>query len=154
MGAILKIDQDYAIGGQPNHKQLHELALQGYGSVVNLRQEGEDEHPFTPKEEGVEVLSFDMEYAHLPFSYRELTLEKVQEYCQKIGHLPKPVYVHCQAGRRAGVMLAIYYAHKHGRTYEEMVPLLGKFGLENEGADLRTFIKEKIDGHRLRNGEK
>lgn len=142
---IIKLDNDYAIGGQPNLKQLHELANEGYRSIINVRQEGETAQPLSPEEEGIEVLERGMEYAHLPFSYKELTHDKIKHYCKKMAELPKPMLVHCQAGRRAGIMMAIYHAHKHGLTGDQMMPLLGKFGLENEGADLRQFLKEKID---------
>ena len=52
------------IGDQPSEEDLLECKYEGFGAVVNLRNDGEPEQPISTSAEGDKVARLGMEYLH------------------------------------------------------------------------------------------
>jgi len=98
-----RFNLELAIGAQPTPADLQELKVQGFRSVVNLRRP-EESSPLNPEQEGAAVRSLGMEYYHLPISPQNLDSAQADQFREHLRDLPKPIYVHCQGGTRAGAL--------------------------------------------------
>jgi uncharacterized protein (TIGR01244 family) len=111
----VKINDDVTVGGQPTEGQLAGLARAGFRAVVNLRTAGEQDQPLSPEAEGKEVRALGMAYLHLPVSTKDLKAEQVDEFRRELADLPKPAFVHCYVGIRAGALMMMSLAVDQGR---------------------------------------
>lgn len=134
-----KITTEISIGGQPESADLQQLKKDGYRSVINLRRPDEN-HALTPSDEGKVVQSLGMEYFNLPVSPQKLTASEAEKFREKMRELPKPVFVHCQGGTRAGAFALLHLGTESGWTGEEAFGKAEKAGFKCESPALRQFV--------------
>lgn len=123
---------------------MDELKEEGVRSIVNLRLDNEENQPLRPKEEGEMVAKLGMEYLHLPVSSRDANSAQVEQFCQKLEELPKPVFVHCQGGTRAGAFCLMHLGRKAGWDTKQALERGEKAGFQCESAALLALIKDAL----------
>lgn len=148
MQQSMKINDAVTVGGQPDDGQLAELARGGFKAVVNLRTAGEQDQPLSPEAEGERVRALGMEYVHLPVSTKDMRPEQVDEFCQKLAALPKPVFAHCHRGKRAGAFVMMGVAVEQGMSGDETLQQAERMGFQCDQPELKEFVKVYVDRNR------
>ena len=100
-------------GGATSDSDLPWLKGQGFGTVINLRQAGE---------EGVDVehsraaaVLAGLRYIHLPFDSRVMDQSLIKRFLQAAGKdNNQPVYIHCGSATRVAALWAIGRVLKDG----------------------------------------
>ena len=144
----MKISDAVTVGGQPAEGQLADLASGGFKTVVNLRTPGEPEQPLSPDAEGEKVRALGMEYLHIPVSTKDMRAEQVDEFREKLAALPKPAFVHCHRGKRAGAFVMMGAAADHGMTGDQTLRQAEQMGFECDQPALKEFVKGYVDQRR------
>lgn len=140
-----KIDDHVTTGPQPDEEDIQKLRDRGFKSVVNFRTEGEPEQPLSPGAEAEAVKAAGMEYLHVPVSMESLKPETVDRFRERFSQLPKPVFAHCQSGKRAGAMAMMNVAHAKGMTGEQTLRKAKEMGFECDQPELMEFVKTYVD---------
>jgi uncharacterized protein (TIGR01244 family) len=148
MQQSMKINDDVTVGGQPDDGQLAELARGGFKAVVNLRTAGEQDQPLSPEAEGERVRALGMEYAHLPVSTKDMRPEQVDEFRERLAALPKPAFVHCHRGKRAGAFVMMGVAVEQGMSGDQTLQQAEQMGFQCDQPELKEFVKGYVDRDR------
>ena len=148
MDIRLKLNQEVTVGCQPSKQDLQELALEGYRSVVNLRPAGEEVEQLSPTSEGSLVYQLGMEYDHLPAALNSLNSATVDRFRADYAHLPKPVFVHCKSGKRAGAFALLHLAAERGWDGAKTLEEAEQMGLHLDQPQLLAFVESYADQHR------
>lgn len=143
----MQLNKEITVGGQPTETQLRELREQGFRSVVNLRTAGEENQPLSPEAEGARVRQEGMEYLHLPVSMQDMRPELVDRFREDLPHLPKPVYIHCASGKRAGAFAMLDTAVQAGWGGEETLRKAEEMGFECDQPQLKQFVTDYVNQH-------
>jgi protein tyrosine/serine phosphatase len=114
-----KVAEGFYRGGQPQQKGFEYLKAQGIHTIINLREEN-DEEPT--------VRSLGMNYVHIPMTvsmWSRISDADISKYFQVMNDPANyPVYIHCQRGAdRTGVMVGFYRIAAQGwegqKAYDE-----------------------------------
>ena len=141
MSDFKKINHDLSIAGQISAEELKELAIEGFKSVLNLRDPNENGF-FHDEKQQAEIVG--LEYVNLPLNSKEPNQQLTTEAIQAVGNLPKPILIHCAGGARAGGIALIAQAIQVGLTYEELVQKATELGISLEQPHLRRFLLENF----------
>lgn len=141
----MKISKDVTLGAQPSEAELHEMAAEGVKSVINLRTDDEDMQPIKPDAEGGIVRGLGMTYAHVPVSMKDAGPAVVEAFCRELAAAPKPAFVHCKLGQRAGAMVLIDTAIRNGWSSDEAFRHAGEMEFVCDNQKLTDFIRRSID---------
>ncbi len=139
------ITDDVSISDQPTENELEQLAEEGFRSVINLRHDGEDQMPMTPRQEGQRVRALGMEYENIPVSIPRADAALVERFREKLAAMPKPVLVHCKLGARAGAFVVMDLAAREGLSGEQALAEGGDRGFVCDNQDLADFVKRYVD---------
>ena len=137
------LNPDMAIGAQPGPAELAQLRTEGFRSVVNLRRP-EEASPLNPEQEGVEARKLGMEYAHIPVSPQILSPALADQFCEALSKLPKPVFVHCQGGTRAGAFALALLGRDAGWSGDQAFAEGEKAGYKCESPALQAFVRSYL----------
>jgi len=148
MQKTIRVSDRISVGGQPTESELKEFAHGGFRTVVNLRTANEENQPLKPDEERQVVQASGMEYLHNPVSTDAMNEIQVDEFRRQITKLPKPIFVHCASGKRAGAFVMIHTALEQGLSGEEALRTAEQMGFECDQPKLKEFVKNYIDGNR------
>ncbi|EAQ82762.1 beta-lactamase hydrolase domain-containing protein [Blastopirellula marina] len=143
----IQINDDITVGPQPNEAEIGQLKLEGFRTIVNFREDGEDDQPITPSHEKDWVVAAEMEYLHLPVSMMTMSPQIVDEFRDKYQYLPKPIFAHCASGKRAGAMVMMHLACEQGMSGEETLKQAEELGFECDKPELIEFVKSYVDNH-------
>lgn len=141
----IQINQQLTVGGQPSADELKKLVGDGFRTVVNLRTEGEEDQPLSPKAEGEKVRELGMEYVHFPVSRDELSRALEDEFRQRLPSFDTPVFVHCASGKRAGAFVIMDKAVKEGWSGEDTLRRAEEIGFECKVPEIKQFVKSYVD---------
>lgn len=147
MEKLMKISEEISVGPQPSVEELKDLKHQGFQTIVNFRTEGEEDQPLTPEAEGKKVRELGLEYLHIPVSTEEIKSEQVDQFRQRFDGLPKPVYGHCNTGKRSGAFAMMHIASERGVSGEETIQAAHDMGFECDKPELVEFVRRYVDGH-------
>lgn len=147
MNHALQLNNELTVGPQPTPADLDQFAENGIQSVINLRNEGEDDQPLGPDAEAEAVKSRGMTYLHLPVSTGSVSHATVDEFRRALDELPKPVLVHCKSGKRAGAFAMMHLAAERGMSGEKTLEQAEQLGFECDQPQLKEFVKEYVDSH-------
>ena len=136
-----KINDDLSIAGQISAEELRKLAIEGFKSVLNLRDPDENGFFHDEKQEAQIV---GLEYTNIPLNSQAPNQELTAEAILEIDHLPKPILIHCAGGARAGGIALIAEAIQSGFTYEEIAQKANEFGINLEQPHLKQFLVENF----------
>jgi uncharacterized protein (TIGR01244 family) len=126
MNTIRKINDELTIAGQITQEQLHEIAHEGYKSVLNLCSPQENCSLDNEKEK-IEFLGLC--YINLPINAQEINHQATLQVFQTIAELPKPALIHCDNSLRSAIIVLLYICTKHGITFEQAFQQVKKLGL-------------------------
>ena len=147
MADTMKMNDDVTVGGQPTEQEITSLATKGFKSVVNLRTAGEKEQPISPDDEAAMVKAAGMQYLHLPVSLKGMSEDLVDSFRAEFAKLPRPVFAHCAAGKRAGAMVMMDMAVEQGMTGDETLSKATEMGFDCDVPELEQFVKQYVDSH-------
>ena len=115
----LKVADGFYRGGQPEGRGFHFLKQQGIKTVINLREENDEE---------ATVRGLGMNYIHIPMSVSikaRIPEKDIQKYFTILNDPANfPIFIHCKRGAdRTGAMVGFYRIGVQGwegpRAYEE-----------------------------------
>jgi uncharacterized protein (TIGR01244 family) len=141
MTDLKKVNDDLSIAGQISSKELNQLAIGGFKSVLNLRSPDENGFFHDEKQEAQIV---GLEYTNIPLSSKEPNQELTAQVIQAIENLPKPILIHCAGGARAGGIALIAEAIQGGLTYEQIAQKANELGINLEQPHIKQFLLEKF----------
>ena len=145
MEQSLKLNDEITVGSQPTSEQLQELSREGFRTIVNFRNAGEDDASLSPLEEGDRVDAMGMRYLHVPVTMKAMTAGRVDQFRAKYPELPKPIFAHCKTGKRAGAMAIMNIAVDQGWTGSETLAKAEQIGLDCDQPELQEFIRAYVD---------
>jgi uncharacterized protein (TIGR01244 family) len=147
MDKRLKLNEELTVGCQPTKQDLQELALEGYRSVVNLRYAGEETEQLSPATEGGVVRRLGMQFEHLPVAHDAVTADVVDQFRDRYNQWPKPVFVHCKSGKRAGAFALLHLAAEFGWDGWQALDEADQMGIELDRQPLRDSVAAYADAH-------
>jgi uncharacterized protein (TIGR01244 family) len=141
----IQISDDITVGAQPSEAELKAMADEGVRSVINLRTDGEPMQRLSPEEEGERVTEFGMRYTHVPVSMEDADQQIVDEFRHALAVSPKPVYVHCRLGKRAGAFTMIDQGVKKDMTGSQVIKTAEEMGFECDEEAVAEFVKQYVN---------
>lgn len=143
MENLIKINDELAITtNQITADQLQQAALEGYQSVMNLREAEEED--FVP-EEPLQVKAAGLQYFHIPIKPGTLTEELAEAVFKHIDEAPKPLIIHCKSGLRSGAMALMSIANKQHLTAEETLHKAREMGLNyDKTPQIKDFMTQYL----------
>ncbi|QYX32949.1 beta-lactamase hydrolase domain-containing protein [Sphaerospermopsis torques-reginae] len=141
MSDVKKVNDDLSIAEQISSKELQQLAVEGFKSVLNLRSP--DENGFF-HDEKQEAQILGLEYTNIPLNSQAPNPKLTAQAIQAVENLPKPILIHCAGGARAGGIALIAEAIQAGLTYEEIAQKANELGINLEQPHLKQFLLEKF----------
>jgi len=100
------IGDDVVLAEQPNPAQLSNLKSAGFGTVINLRPNGEMRF-----EEGLLLRATGLNYVSIPITPATLGNEEISRFLTEVRgaeERKEKLFVHCSSGNRAAALWAIY----------------------------------------------
>jgi uncharacterized protein (TIGR01244 family) len=147
MLVMTKIDNEISVGPQPTESEIAELQELGFKSVINFRSSDEEDQPLSPSEEGEAVEMLGMAYLHTAISMKTVTPETVDRFREELALLPRPVFAHCKAGRRAALMVMMHLASEAQMPAAEAIKGLEELGFQPGSPETERIVIEYIDSH-------
>lgn len=132
-----RVTDKYFRGGEVTHEGLKNLAALGVRTVIDLREERDDEEARVCKELGMAYHNFPMRTEDTPDP------AKIEEIVRLIETATAPVYVHCSGGKhRAGTVCAYFRVKRQGQSADKAWREQQSygFGTPEEHANLFNFI--------------
>ena len=127
-----KIDDRLATSGQPNEKQLINIAQAGFRTVINLAPVSKLENSVIDE---AEILKGEgVEYIHMPVDFENPTDEDYQQFRQHMtDKSDAQVWVHCAANMRVSAFMYRYRTTELGepetRVRADMNKIWEPFGV-------------------------
>jgi uncharacterized protein (TIGR01244 family) len=140
-----KISDQVTVGAQVSEEEVRRLPQEGFRTVVNLREPGEQEQPISPDDERKFVEAAGMKYLHIPVSGKDMKPELVDRFRQELKTLPGPVFVHCHKGKRAGAFAMMAAAVDAGWSGEQTVETAEQMGFKCDTPQLKEFVTSYVD---------
>jgi uncharacterized protein (TIGR01244 family) len=147
MENTVRINGEVTVGPQPTDEELTELRKQGFQTIANFRNEGEEDQPLSPDVEGQKARTLGMAYLNVPVSIENLTPQTVDHFREQYAMVPKPVFAHCRLGKRAAAMLMMHIGCEQGRSGEQTLQKAKELGFDFDKPELRDFITTYVDDH-------
>lgn len=95
-----KVSDDLYRSAQPNRKEMHLLELNGFKTIINLRNLLNDHR---------EIKKTGLSEIHLPMRAKKVDYDDILNTMRAIRDAQKPVLIHCRRGSdRTGCMVAFY----------------------------------------------
>lgn len=142
-----QISDKVTVGAQVTKEEIERLPKEGFKTVVNLREPGEQEQPISPDEERALVERAGLRYVHIPVSGKDMKPELVDRFRQELKTMPSPVFVHCHKGKRAGAFAMMAAAVDAGWSGQHTVDTAEQMGFKCDTPQLKQFVTEYVDGH-------
>jgi tyrosine-protein phosphatase SIW14 len=127
-------------GGQPKEGGFQRLVTLGIKTVINLRDDDENE-----KAEEASVRAAGLRYFNLPLDGLGRPSDEKVERVLAIINAPEnqPVFVHCKRGSdRTGTVIAIYRISHDGWTSEQAKAEAKRYGLGFWEVGMKDYIRD------------
>lgn len=146
------IDFDGGIrtSGQPTAEDLARLGIDGWRCVVNFRIEGEQAGMTSTVTEEEAVRAAGVEYRGYPIEMKRMSVEVVDRFRRELPELPRPLWAHCQSGKRAAAMVLMDEAIRRRLSGAEALRLGEEKGIEWDHPELRDFVADYVNARRTR----
>jgi uncharacterized protein (TIGR01244 family) len=141
----IQINEQITVGAQPSEAELKAMAESGTRTVINLRTSDEKMQRLEPDEEGGKARDFGMEYVHIPVDMEEADAKLVDQFRRQLEQAPKPVYIHCRMGKRAGAFAMMDKAVTQGISGEKTLSKAEDMGFECDEEALAHFVKSYVN---------
>lgn len=142
-----RINDRFTVGKSvPTEQDLHQLALEKFRSVLDLRT----------ADEGADVLGTEAErdrarhveglqYARVPVDPDQLDAELIDRVRDTAAALPGPVFVHCTGGVRSGALTLMHVAVEEGISGAEARRRAVELDLVPDGSPLLDQLERYVD---------
>lgn len=134
---------EIATSGQPDKRQLHRIADEGYEAVINLAMHDSDN---ALPDEGSLVASLGMSYFNIPVPFDAPTKQHLTDFIGLMEILSgRKVWVHCAVNARVSAFMYQYLTQVKGVGEDEATsPLLSKW--HGKMDDIwRDFLEIELD---------
>jgi uncharacterized protein (TIGR01244 family) len=148
MSQAIRINDQVTVGPQPDESALEDLSRQGFSTIINLRTDGEPDQPLSPADEKEVARRSNMSYVHVPVPMKDADASVVDRFRAAFEQTPKPVYVHCKSGKRAGAMVMIQQGLSMGLSGKQVIDKAKQMGFECDNEQLKSLVVEYVDSHR------
>lgn len=145
-----KINDRVTVGAQVSEEEVKRLPREGFRTVVNLRESGEQDQPVSPDDERKMVEAAGMTYLHIPVSGKDMKPEQVDRFRQELKAQPGPVFVHCHKGKRAGAFAMMAAAVEQGWSGDQTLQTAEQMGFKCDTPQLKEFVKGYVDRNAAR----
>ncbi len=138
-----KWNDKISVGGELEAEDAQQLHDEGVRTVIDLRTT--DEIDLLEKEwvEGV-----GLDYESLPTAPTLLDDVAVARFIQEVDSSNGPVYIHCKAGGRAGIMALLHDAVTHGWTIEKTMQIAEEKGVKlGDDSPYRSIVEDYLTRH-------
>jgi uncharacterized protein (TIGR01244 family) len=134
------------IAGQPTDDDLRAAKESGIRTIINLRS-ADEEGALADEERLVEGAG--LTYAAIPVSPQTIDDLAVQRFIGAVdGDNDLPAVAHCGSGGRAGIMVLLHLAMKHGWSLQQTLDEGQKLGIApGETSPYRAFVEDYIRRH-------
>ncbi|MDF2441734.1 MAG: hypothetical protein JWN98_2718 [Abditibacteriota bacterium] len=141
-----KISDGITVAGQPTPEDIQNYHTQGFRTIVNLRNQGEES--YVADEERL-VEGAGLNYAAIPISPQTLDDISVFRFSQALASVGgQPAIVHCQGGGRAGIMTLLHLAIEGGWSLQHALEEGEKLGIAPAAdSPYRAFFEDYIKRH-------
>ena len=136
---IRKIDETLSVAPQIWPEDIAEIAQAGFQTVICNRPDGEKPDQPTYDQIAAQAKAAGLEIAFIPFTAFTLTKEILQDFCQAVETMPKPVLAYCGSGTRSATIWALSQA-KAGRPLPEIITATDAAGYNVRDA-LAPFVR-------------
>ena len=140
---IVELDKEIAVGTSPNLDDLEQLKTRGFRSIVDLRGPGEV-GGLTLSDEREAVARSGMALLNIPVPARTFPGELLDLFRQEVPDLPKPIFVHCTRGVRAGLFSVVHLGLEVGASEDAIVARARGDGLFDEGDAYEDSIRAYV----------
>ncbi|MFP4054516.1 MAG: fused DSP-PTPase phosphatase/NAD kinase-like protein [Phycisphaerae bacterium] len=141
----IEVNNEITVGAQPSEAELKAMADEGYRSVISLRTDEEKMQELSPEEEGKRAMKFGLQYVNIPVSMEEADKQLVDRFRENLERMPKPVFVHCRMGKRAGAFTMMDQAVKKDMSGEKTIKKAEDMGFECDEDALADFVKNYVN---------
>ena len=145
MSERYRISDRVTVGAQVSEEEVKALGKEGFKTIVNLREPGEEDQPVSPDAEAQFVEQAGLKYLHMPVSSKAMKPELVDRFRDELKSLPAPVFVHCHKGKRAGAFAMMAAAVEAGWTGEKTVQTAEDMGFKCDTPQLKEFVTNYVD---------
>ena len=140
----IKFNDEITVGAQPSAAEIKAMASDGFRGIMNLRTYGEDMQEISPDQEEDIAREAGMEYIHIPVSMKKAGPELVDRFREEFRSMPKPVFVHCKLGKRAGAFVMMHTAAEQGMSGEDALKKAEEMGFECDQEEMKEFVKNYL----------
>ncbi len=106
-----------------NILDLERLHERGFRAILDLRQDTDNMAGLTPTQEADLAAALGLVYARFPAPAENADNALLDSFGAELLRLPKPVFVHCTAGRRAGMFALAQVAIEQGNPGASMLEM-------------------------------
>lgn len=148
-----QINDTLSVGRDPpGEEDLPEIAAAGFRSVVDLRVAGEAAQALPPAAEARAVEARGLRYANLPVPTGRLDEAALDRFQALFEELPKPIFVHCASGKRAGTFALAQAGSAAGLSGNQVVERIAEAGAAYGSDDMRETVRRWVDRRRRSEG--
>lgn len=141
----MQINDDVTIGAQPTEAELKAMSEDGFRTVINVRTDEEEMQPMSPGQEAKVAKERGMTYHHLPFDPEQAGREQVDRFRQILADSPKPAFVHCKLGKRAGALVMMDHAVRQHWTGDQTLEKADEMGFECENETIIELVRDYVN---------
>lgn len=137
---IIKVNDRFSIGPQPNLSDFHELKSLGFASVINNRADGEEPSQPPADDASFKAAEVGLRYTRQPIVLNAISEGDIRQFQKKIAQLDGRVFAHCKSGTRSLTLWTLGEVLDGRMQASEILP----FG-ERHGVDLKVAAKWAAD---------
>jgi protein tyrosine phosphatase (PTP) superfamily phosphohydrolase (DUF442 family) len=115
MEGIRKINDEFAVAGRASVAELHQLAFEGFKSVLMLHLF----HETTSIDERRQINQLGLHYEAAWVVAKTIDRETVVIILQQLETLPKPALISCHRATLAAAMVLMHIAMRQGETLQQ-----------------------------------
>lgn len=113
----------------PGAAELERLRQDGVRGILDLRTSEDAAEPLSPTQEAAEAAARGLSYRHFPVAAGELDDAVLDRFGEVLRGMERPVFVHCTAGRRAGMLALSQVAVEQGIPGSSMLDMARDLGV-------------------------
>jgi len=139
MGPVHTLDSKVSVTGQFAPAEMADVAAQGFGTVINNRNDGEQPGQPASEEERLAAESAGLVYHHIPMAPQALGPEVIEAFHNALTAASGPVLVHCGSGMRSAALWALRQVRYEGQSIDDTLSKTAEAGFNLEG--LRPMLQ-------------
>jgi protein tyrosine phosphatase (PTP) superfamily phosphohydrolase (DUF442 family) len=120
----IRLSRNVSVGRrEPTLLDLDRMHERGFRAILDLRQDIDTMTGLLPSQEADLTAALGLVYVRFPVSADNADDALLDRFGAEMQRLPKPLFVHCTAGRRAGMFALAHVAIEHGNPGDSMLEM-------------------------------